>query len=181
MNATYELNNNTAEFIGHCMSSLKKHEKALHIYEAVLERRSNETSDPRTDRTLALSHENAGICLHRLERFEEAMTKFEIAKDICNEIDDPLAASTANWLGACFRKLKKYEHALKNFKEAIEKRQQKTDSMLASFDKNAGICLYKLERFEEAMTKFEITKYIYNEIGDSLAASTVYYRFLNMW
>jgi len=76
--------------------------------------------------------------LHKLERFEEAITRFNIAKNIRDEIDDPDVASTTNWFGDCFLQFKEHEDALKNFKEAIERRQQqsnepKTDSMLTLF------------------------------------------------
>jgi len=37
-----------------------------------------------------------------MEKFKEAITKFERNKDIRNEIDDPVAAISANWLGDCF-------------------------------------------------------------------------------
>ena len=70
---------------------------------------------------LASFYNNAGFCLFHMERFKEAITKFEIAKDICNEIDDPVAAISAKWLGDCFFRLSKYKDALEKYQEAIKK------------------------------------------------------------
>jgi len=39
---------------------------------------------------------DSGVCLFHMETFKEAITKFEIAKDIRSEIDDPVAAIAEN-------------------------------------------------------------------------------------
>jgi len=114
------------------------------------------------------------VCI--LKRLKEAITQFEIAKGICNEINEPEAAFTAKMLGDWFMQLKKCEHALKSYTKAIEKRLQtsneyKTNSGLDRYD-NAGKCLYVLKRFEEAITKSEIAKRIYNKIDHPLVTST---------
>jgi len=111
------------------------------------------------------------VCLHQLERFKEAITEFEIAKDIYSETADPFAAYVALCLGRCFMQLEEHEDALKNHKESIERRQQsssdlKTDTELASFHFYVGLCLYQLERLKEAIADFEIAKDIYTEIDD---------------
>ena len=67
---------------------------------------------------------DSGVCLFHMETFKEAITKFEIAKDIRSEIDDPVAAIAENQLGDCFLRLSEYKDALEKYQEAIEKRQQ---------------------------------------------------------
>ena len=120
-----ERSNNTIiyclQFIGECLNFLGDHVKALERNEEAIEIISNETPQPSTCRELALFHQNAGVCLFHMDKLKEAITKFEIAKDIRNEIDDPVAAISANWLGDCFFRLSKYKDALEKYQEAIKK------------------------------------------------------------
>jgi len=62
---------------------------ALEKYQEAIEKRQQSGNDSISDSMLASFYHNSGVCLLHMENFKEAITKFEIAKDICNEIDDP--------------------------------------------------------------------------------------------
>jgi len=85
----------TANSFGECLLQLKEHEDALKNFKEAIEGRQQQSNEPKTDSMLALFHYNAGVCLHKLERFEEAITQFNIAKNIRDEIDDSATAFTA--------------------------------------------------------------------------------------
>ena len=161
----------SANRLGDCFLRLSEYKDALERFKEAIEKRQQLVNDSKSDSMLAAFYRDAGVCLFHMEKFKEAITKFEIAKHIRNEIDDPVAAISANWLGDSFFRLSEYIDALEKYHEAIEKRQQsendsKSDSMLASFSNNAGVCLFHTEKFKEAITKFEIAKDIRNEIDD---------------
>ena len=128
--------------IGLC--NWKNCEHALKSYTKAIEKRLQTSNEYKTNSGLD-RYDNAGKCLYVLKRFEEAITKSEIAKRIYNKIDHPLVTSTANWLGDCFTQLGEYDDVLWNFKEAIERGQQtsddsRTDLMLALYRDNPGMC-----------------------------------------
>jgi len=81
---------------------LSEYKDALEKYQEAIEKRQQTENDSKSDSMLTLFHRNAGACLFHMEKFEEAITKFEIANDIRNEIDFQGAAISANRLGDCF-------------------------------------------------------------------------------
>ena len=157
--------------LGDCFWRLSEYKDAFEKYQEAIEERQQLGNDSKSDSMLATFYHNAGVCLFHIKKFKEAITKFEIAKHIRNEIDEQGAAILANWLGDCFLRLSEYKNVLEKYQEAIEKRHQsgndsKSDSMLATFYHNSGVCLLHMEKFKQAITKFEIAKDIRNEIDD---------------
>jgi len=57
-----------------------------------------------------------------LKRLKEAITQFEIAKGICNEINEPEAAFTAKMLGDWFMQLKKLRTCFEKLYESNRKK-----------------------------------------------------------
>jgi len=64
---------------------LSEYMDALEKYQEAIEKRQQSGNDSISDSMLASFSHNAGVCLFHMEKFKEAITKFEIAKDICCE------------------------------------------------------------------------------------------------
>jgi len=114
----------SANCLGDCFLRLSEYKDSLEKYQEAIEKRQQSGNDSQYDSMMDTFYHNAGVCLFHMKKFKEAITKFEKAKDIRNEIDDPVAAISANWLGDCFLRLSEYKDALEKYQEAIEKRQQ---------------------------------------------------------
>jgi len=75
---------------------LSEYKDALEKYQEAIENKQQSVNDSKSDSMLAAFYHDAGVCLFHMEKFEAAITKFEIAKDIRSEIDDPVAAIAEN-------------------------------------------------------------------------------------
>jgi tetratricopeptide (TPR) repeat protein len=91
-----------------------------------------------------LAHYNLGICLHRLEHWEEASQAFQKALDI-----DPHRDEARLGLGDCFLHLNRVELALSHFDQCWTEAAQSRALM------GRAVSLQLLHRFEEAEAAYQ--------------------------
>ena len=93
----------------------------------------------------ATAHNNYGIALKNLERFEEALGSFEQALKIM-----PDFAEAHYNQGNAYKELKRYREALKSYERALKINPHYAEAYI-----NRGIALQALERVEDALASHE--------------------------
>ncbi len=109
----------------------------------------------RADPDLAAAHNNLGLLLKDLERYDEAEEEYRDAIRA-----DPGDAVAHYNLGILFDDLKRYDEAEKEYREAI-----RIDPDDAEAHGNLGILLSETERSKEAKKEFDIAKELFKDQG----------------
>ncbi len=86
-------------------------------------------------------HDNLGMILYRMERFDEALSEKQKAAEL-----EPDNASYHDNLGLMLFKVKRYDEAIKEKQKAVE-----LDPDNAKYHDNLGVMLFKLKRYDEAV------------------------------
>ncbi|AGL01447.1 tetratricopeptide repeat protein [Desulfoscipio gibsoniae] len=122
--------------IGHVLSKLNSHHKALEFYERAQSLGLN---------SIELFN-NKGYSLFLLNRFEEAQTCYELARGLA-----PTDYGILNNLAACYIKTNQCDKAVKFFKKAIQ--NHPGDATLAN---NLAMCLETSDQKDEALKHYDM-------------------------
>ena len=107
-----------------------EHERAQEIYHELINLEPNN----------AVYHNNLGIILHKMERYEEALVEKQRAIEL-----EPDNARCHDNLGATLHEMKRYEEARVEKQKAVE-----LDPDDAWYHYSLGITLHEMRRYEEA-------------------------------
>jgi tetratricopeptide (TPR) repeat protein len=156
--------------LGLCYRRLGEHEGALECYYRVLELSGD---DLETQSTALL---NIGVCLGGIGDYIQAIENLNAARVLKAQNDDRDGEIRVLInLGPCYRKLGQYERALTNYEEAValcttpEQHVFKATALM-----NRGSCFVELGRFNEAMADFEMSRDLWQQVGDPCGAAAVW-------
>ena len=168
--------------------SLEAHDDALEFLEATLEICRNVSFDEQKDGNIALTLNNVGSCLMKMQRYGDALNhlkqSLEIDRNISlDEQNDGNIAGTLNNLGLCLMKMQRYGDALDHLKQSLEiygniSLDERKDGNIALTLNNVGNCLMKMQRYCDALDHLKHSLKIYRNISlderkDSNIASTL--------
>ena len=86
-------------------------------------------------------HDNLGMILYRMERFDEALSEKQKAAEL-----EPDNASYHDSLGVVLYKMKRFDDAIKEAQKAVDLEPDN-----ANYHDNLGVMFYKMKRFNEAI------------------------------
>lgn len=109
----------------------------------------------------AVAHNNVGLCLFSMDRFDDALEKFQVAERILRDFGEYLPEDMGGFLGnqgQCLAELGRGEEAIEHYKRALQEYEKDPNACVDGIAKNYGYMgstYFNLGKKDEAYDSFK--------------------------
>lgn len=159
-----ELNRGWADRCGPSDTAVTAYERACRLFRAGAD-------DERLARTLT----NQGVCLFRLERFDDALDSYAPAREYYKRVHNDVGlAHVAHDRGIILGSRRRFLEALEAYEEAESCYRNIGDRQrLAEILGNRGNILQDISRFPEALAAYSQAEALFREVGDETSVAHI--------